>query len=162
MNNKYKQNDRVAMTTKNKLEAAFGKIEPSNWIAAAEQWKKELPWLRYSQQIALEILEHLEENNISQKKFADMMSVSPQLVNKWLRGKENFTLETIAKMEFMLGIPLIHVAKQEEGREFTSSKYVQVTTRHIYEKPQSTKSAVRLSPNRIQLNFPYQQIISAR
>jgi transcriptional regulator with XRE-family HTH domain len=144
------------------LESAFGKIEQSNWVEAAEQWKKELPWLQYSQQIALEILEHLDANDISQRKFAEMMGVSPQLVNKWLKGKENFTLETIAKMEFMLDISLIQVAKAEEVEELVSFHPLQMTKPLAYEKPQRTQGFVQLSPKRIQINFSYQKPSSAK
>jgi ribosome-binding protein aMBF1 (putative translation factor) len=101
------------MKTKNKLEASFGQIEKSNWLEMAQQWERELPWRQYAQCIALAILEHLEAKGISQKQFAAMMLVSPQLVNKWLKGNENFTLETISKMEFVLGISLLHFEQQE-------------------------------------------------
>lgn len=101
------------MKTKNKLEASFGKIEKSNWLAMAQQWERELPWRQYAQSIAITILEHLEAKGISQKQFATMMLVSPQMVNKWLKGNVNFTLETISKMEFVLGISLLHFVQHE-------------------------------------------------
>jgi transcriptional regulator with XRE-family HTH domain len=51
--------------------------------------------------------------NKSQKEFAQMMGVSPQLASKWLKGNVNFTLETISKIETVFGISLINVGTQD-------------------------------------------------
>ena len=50
---------------------------------------------------------------MSQKKLADKMGVSPQYINKVVKGKENLTLETITKIEQILGIILINVPSSE-------------------------------------------------
>ena len=47
----------------------------------------------------------------SQKDLADMMGVSPQQVNKMVRGSENLTLETISKVEKALGIQLMEISE---------------------------------------------------
>lgn len=99
------------MSAKNKLEKVFGKIEESGWENAAREWKNDLNWLDYAQQIALEVLELLSQKGLSQKAFAEKMQVSPQVVSKWLKGKENFTLETIVKMEAVLGKRLIKIGE---------------------------------------------------
>src|SRR5574343_1947525 len=100
------------MNSKSKLEAAFGEIKESKWKAAATKWQQELPWKNHAQQIALEILDYLDKMNTSQKEFAQMMGVSPQLASKWLKGNVNFTLETISKIESVMGISLIQVGTQ--------------------------------------------------
>jgi len=41
------------------------------------------------------------------------MGVTPQYINKIVKGKENLTLETIAKIEKALGITLIEVPSFE-------------------------------------------------
>jgi len=46
---------------------------------------------------------------MTQKKLAKLMGVSPQYINKVVKGKENLTLETITKIEQVLGITLIEV-----------------------------------------------------
>lgn len=97
------------MSTKNKLEEVFGKIEPSQWIEAAQQQKQNRAWLRYSQEIALALLELMDQRNMTQKSLAEQMHVSPQLINKWLKGKENFTLETVAKLEAVFGVKLLKI-----------------------------------------------------
>lgn len=45
----------------------------------------------------------------SQQHLAETMGGNPRLVNKWVTGKENFTLETIAHISDTLGIQLISV-----------------------------------------------------
>jgi transcriptional regulator with XRE-family HTH domain len=68
-------------------------------------------WLRKSQAIAIKILSTLRTHGISQKELAEKMGVSPQMVNKIVKGSENLTLETISKIEVALGIHLIETAE---------------------------------------------------
>lgn len=112
------------MTTHNKLEEAFGKIEKSQWMAQAEARQKERMWKKRSQQIALNVLDYLHESKMSQKVFAERMAVSPQIVNKWLKGSENLTLETICKIETVLGFDLIEIkSKAEKKNNYSSMKF---------------------------------------
>jgi transcriptional regulator with XRE-family HTH domain len=97
------------MSDKNKLEQLFGEIQQSQWYESARRRKESKHWLKYSQEIALAILEELDHRNITQKALAEQMNVSPQVVNKWLKGKENFTLETISKLEAVLQIRLLKI-----------------------------------------------------
>ena len=46
---------------------------------------------------------------MTQKKLAEIVGVSPQYINKVVKGRENLTLETIVKMEKALGIALIEI-----------------------------------------------------
>jgi ribosome-binding protein aMBF1 (putative translation factor) len=64
-------------------------------------------WLSVSQQIAFNVLEKLDELMWTQKDLADKMQVSPQYVSKLVRGKENFTLETLVKLVQVLGIEIL-------------------------------------------------------
>jgi len=54
-------------------------------------------WLKHSQKVALKVLSSLKEQGLSQKDLAERMQVSPQIINRWVKGQENFTLETIGK-----------------------------------------------------------------
>lgn len=83
--------------------------EPSKWQDAAIWRSENRSWLKQSQAIALRILTRLRELDLTQRDLADKMSVSPQQVNKWVKGKENLTLETISKLEEALDISLITV-----------------------------------------------------
>lgn len=48
-------------------------------------------------------------------KLAAIMNVSPKQVNKWVKGKENFTLETLSRIEETLKITLLAMDTQEES-----------------------------------------------
>ena len=97
------------MKNNDKLESHFGPIEESQFLEKALQWEKEIPWKERSQDIALELWEYLDDKELTQKAFAQKMGVSPQVVSKWLKGQENFTLETISKLEAAIERNLIQV-----------------------------------------------------
>jgi ribosome-binding protein aMBF1 (putative translation factor) len=80
--------------------------------------------LRKSQLIALKILRTLRSEGISQKNLAKEMQVSPQQVSKWVKGSENFTLETIDKLEHVLKIKLVEVATEKGGSKKTPTVVV--------------------------------------
>lgn len=63
--------------------------------------------VRESQRIAIKVLIRLDELGWTQKKLAEIMEVSPQQVNKIVKGNENLTLETIVKLQNMLNVPLL-------------------------------------------------------
>ena len=67
-------------------------------------------WLNKSFAIALKIHSLIKSKGISQVKLAYDLGVTPQYIHKILQGKENLTLETICKIETVLGISLIDVA----------------------------------------------------
>jgi len=68
-------------------------------------------WLKHSQKIALKVLSTLKEQSLSQKDLAERMQVSPQIINRWVKGQENFTLETIGKLENALGIQIFTIVE---------------------------------------------------
>jgi transcriptional regulator with XRE-family HTH domain len=80
--------------------------EPSKWVEKAKWRIANEKWLDKSAKIALAILRTIRDRNISQKDLAEMLNISPQQVNKILKGQENLTLETIDKFETILGISL--------------------------------------------------------
>lgn len=83
----------------------------STWHEEAEWYRKNIGWLKRSSKIAFRILCELDEQGISQKELASRMDVSPQYVNKIVKGKENLSLETIWKLEKALDITLISVVR---------------------------------------------------
>ncbi len=91
-----------------KLEGVVSNT-PSQWHEDVKQRAKEKPWKRRSQAVALTVLQTLRAKKMSQKELAKQLGVSPQLVNKWVKGKENFTFETVARLEEALGIQLMQV-----------------------------------------------------
>ena len=80
---------------------------PSKWRENAEWRMANKSWLRYSQQIAMMMLDRMEELHMSQKQLSEMMGCSQQYVSKLLKGGENLSLETISKIEKALTITII-------------------------------------------------------
>ncbi len=67
------------------------------------------PHLEISQAIAIKVLEKLDKLGWSQKELALKKGVSPQQISKIVRGTENLTLESLVKIEKVLGIQLLVV-----------------------------------------------------
>lgn len=86
---------------------------PSKWRENAEWRMANKSWLRYSQYIAMMMLDKMEELNLSQKKLSELMGCSQQYISKVLKGQENLSLETLAKVERCLGIQIISVPMEE-------------------------------------------------
>ncbi|MHA7864871.1 helix-turn-helix transcriptional regulator [Flagellimonas marinaquae] len=89
--------------------------------------------LRESRKIAFRILERLEELGWSQKKLAQEMCVSPQQVNKLVKGKENLTLETQVKLQSILDIPILASYYEEEKFDTVNSKTLNLIKSIKYE-----------------------------
>lgn len=86
----------------------LSKGKKSNYLKDAEYRIRNRRWLGYSSNIARRILAALEDKeNSSQKKLATTINVSPQYISKVLKGHENLSLETIAKLSDSLGVELI-------------------------------------------------------
>jgi ribosome-binding protein aMBF1 (putative translation factor) len=83
--------------------------EKSQWVDKAEWRLANKGWLKKSAGIAVRVLLVLKEKGITQKELAEMMSVSPQQINKIVKGQENLTLETLDKLERALGISLFEL-----------------------------------------------------
>lgn len=52
----------------------------------------------------------LEERGMTQKDFARLMGKTEAEVSRWLAGRHNFTLSTLAKISSALGTDIIKVA----------------------------------------------------
>ncbi len=87
----------------------------ATWQIKAEQRQGNKKSLIFSAKIAFKILDKLRQNRLagkqpsSQKALAELLGMKPQQVNKIVKGHENLTLETIVRLEEMLGIQLISV-----------------------------------------------------
>lgn len=82
---------------------------PSKWRENAEWRLANKSWLRYSQQIAMMMLDKMDELNMTQKKLAELMGCSQQYVSKVLKGQENLSLEILSKIERCLNIQILSV-----------------------------------------------------
>ena len=118
---------------------AIASPDVSGWRKKAKWRKENRAWLKRSQAIALRVLRTLRSRKMSQKELAEMMGVTPQHISKIVKGKENLTLETIAKLEAALGSSLMVVPFYEETQnvavtEWSVSLLTQTATQRTFEK----------------------------
>jgi transcriptional regulator with XRE-family HTH domain len=90
--------------------------EISSWKKEATERRENIAWTNRSFKIAVRILREIRAqkplNGMTQKKLAEQMGVTPQYINKVVKGKENLTLETISKIESVLGITLLEIPSE--------------------------------------------------
>jgi ribosome-binding protein aMBF1 (putative translation factor) len=87
--------------------------EVSPWLEDAKKRQQNIAWSWRSFKIAVRILREIRAqkpiNGITKKRLAETMGVTPKYISKVVKGKENLTLETISKIEGVLGIRLVEV-----------------------------------------------------
>lgn len=101
------------MTNKEKFLKLVSEKE-TRTVARAKARLAKRSYSKLSNLIAFEVLERLDELGWSQKKLAEKMNVSPQQVNKWVKGNENFTLSTLGRLGEVLGIELVQVPSRKD------------------------------------------------
>lgn len=80
----------------------------SEFIKDAEFRMLNQKWLRYSSNIARRVLAVLKDNKeLNQTLLSEKVGVTPQYISKVLKGQENLSLETIAKLSTALNTELI-------------------------------------------------------
>ena len=83
-----------------------------NYLQHAKFRIENKKWLSYSSNIALRVLAALGENeHMTNESLAQMIGVSTEYLNKILKGQENLSLETIAKLSEALNVELITFTK---------------------------------------------------
>ena len=92
--------------------------EKNSWRIANRQW------IHASQDIAFDILEKLDDLGWTQKDLADKMGVSPPYINKIVKGSENFTLESLVKLQAILDIPIL---ASYFKKKVTTPNYIELT-----------------------------------
>jgi len=86
----------------------------SQWIDDANARSLNRLWIKKSQVVALKILRTLRAEGKTQKDLALLLDVTPQQVNKWVKGQENFTFETVCKIENVLKVTLISTPVEQK------------------------------------------------
>ena len=81
-------------------------IESDRWRNEATQARDDWSWIKYSMQVALKVRSKMRTDGITQSALASKLGCTQQYVSLILKGKENLTLETIAKLESALQIQL--------------------------------------------------------
>jgi ribosome-binding protein aMBF1 (putative translation factor) len=113
---------------KKKIADLVSESSQSSWKEKVAWRKVNKAWLEKSADIALRILDALEELNWKKAKLAYEMGVSPQQVSKYVKGEENFKLETLCKLEKVLGIELVTILqKDEEVVQKGTLRYIEPT-----------------------------------
>jgi len=95
--------------------------EKSKWLEQADYYDNNKEWLDKSALIAIKILSTLRCQSKTQRDLAESIGVTPQYINKVVKGNENLSLETICKIERSLGIALITVPEYESTQVIADS-----------------------------------------
>src|SRR5574343_586310 len=74
-----------------------------------EYWRKNRFWLSSSVEIALIILDKLEENDMTKKQLSILSGISLNVINKMVKGQYNFTLKQIKLLEKALNYKFITI-----------------------------------------------------
>jgi len=125
--------------------------DKSGWLEKAKYRRENRSWLRKSQRIAVRILSVLDEKGMQQKELAEAMDVSPQQVSKIVKGKQNLTLETISKLEAVLGVKLFEIPIPQFEMDVERKK---IQTSISKKKSIAVKSSKDLSDMNMQLWTP--------
>lgn len=64
-------------------------------------------FVRMSVDVARRVHFLMEQKGMSQTELAEALDKSPSEISKWLSGMHNFTLKSIAKLEAILGAPIL-------------------------------------------------------
>jgi len=96
-----------------KLETLMKEAIPPNpekgWLKTALEIQKNKTWSKDAMVIAVSVLDALKDKGMTQKQLAKKLNVTPQAVNKIVKGKQNLTIGTIRKLEQALNVCLITI-----------------------------------------------------
>lgn len=94
----------------------------TGWRERAEWRRANRTWLHRSQEIAVRMLDKMEQMHLTQKSLAERMGCSQQYVSKVLKGQENLSLETITKIENTLDIDILVRSRESISYDTESQK----------------------------------------
>lgn len=77
------------------------------WREEAEYRRTNARWLRYSAMISLQVRDRMSQIGMTQVALAEKLGCTQQHISMLLKGKNNLTLETIAKLEEALDFDII-------------------------------------------------------
>ena len=122
-----------------KIEALIANSSLSSWMEKVVWRKANQDWIRKSTDIALSIMDALDDLGWNKARLAKEMGVSPQQVSKYVRGEENFKLETICKLEKVLGVELITILTSDQ-------EVVSTQETNVLSKPPAAEYSVKKEP----------------
>ncbi|MBQ0129615.1 MAG: helix-turn-helix transcriptional regulator [bacterium] len=83
--------------------------ESSTFVEEAKWREENAVWLRWSQSVAMIIVDYMQENGLTRSDIAERLGCSPQYVSRILSGKTNFSFKSIADIEARLGISCLEI-----------------------------------------------------
>ncbi len=84
--------------------------EPSAFAEEAKWRQDNEVWLKWSQGIAMKIIDYMQERKLSRADIASRLGCSPQYVSKILSGHTNFSFKSIAEIEKCLNIRIMEAS----------------------------------------------------
>ena len=81
--------------------------EPSTFAEEAKWRQDNEVWLKWSQGIAMKIIDYMQERKLSRADIASRLGCSAQYVSKVLSGHANFSFKSIAEIEKRLNINIM-------------------------------------------------------
>lgn len=84
--------------------------EPSAFAEEAKWRQDNEVWLKWSQGIAMKIIDYMQEHKLSRAAIASRLGCSPQYVSKILSGHTNFSFKSIAEIEKRLNIRIMEAS----------------------------------------------------
>ena len=84
--------------------------EPSAFAEEAKWRQDNEVWLKWSQGIAMKIIDYMQEYKLLRADIASRLGCSPQYVSKILSGHTNFSFKSIAEIEKCLNIRIMEAS----------------------------------------------------
>jgi len=109
--------------------------------------------------ISERILNILDERGMTQKDFAQLLGKRDSEICKWMKGTHNFTLETIAKIEVVLGETILQVPKAKPQPIFDTTPH-QMYFNLVIEKGGSATNAEALGNHTEVYNKKYHKEVN--
>lgn len=84
--------------------------EPSTFAEEAKWRQDNEVWLKWSQGIAMKIIDYMQEHQLLRADIAARLGCTPQYVSKILSGHTNFSFKSIAEIERCLNIHIMEAS----------------------------------------------------
>ena len=86
--------------------------EKSSFEDDARYRRENADWLSRSRNVALALIDYMQDNNLSRSDLAQRLGVTHQYVSKILSGKVNFSFKSISIIEQKLSIDCFRAAAE--------------------------------------------------
>lgn len=82
--------------------------DKSNWINNYKFRMENHYWLTISQKVSIKILRAIREQNISKELLSDKTDIPMEILQTMLKGKYNYSIEEIGRIEKALNINILN------------------------------------------------------